>query len=344
MATLREIKTRIGSVKSTLKITGAMKLVASIKLQKAQRKLLAIVPYEEALRGMLRSLPLPAAFTAGPRPPAKPGVTRFVMPDSGNLMPDPDRASLPRGKTAVLAIASNNSLCGAFNHKVIAAALDEVHSLWNSPVDLGLLDPGDQEKNIAHLDPGDQLEVIPVGRKMGDAMHHAGFSFENIIPSLSGDPSYEEAAHLADKIVARFLSGEYSRVIMVYTHYLTPASQRVTVEQFLPLAGAIDHNPLNHSAGTPSEDWTPTADQTTPSEDWIVEPDAEALAGRLLPEVLRVRLYATLLDSAAAEHAARTMSMQAATDNANNLIDELTLQYNKGRQQKITAEILDLSR
>lgn len=302
MPTLREIKSRIGAVRSTLKITGAMKLVASTKLQKAQRKVTAMLPYSQALHDMLRSLSVP------------PEYLRAGAPDVPNGQAVPDGADVPNGRTAVVAVASNNALCGAFNHNVIDVTLDEISKL------------------------GPEVELFAIGKKMEEALYRAGRDFMVIHHELSGDPSYEDAAAFSDQLTDGFLDGRFDRVLLIYTHFNSAGSQIVRTEQFLPLSSepAAAESKGQHGAEE--------SNAAAGDEEWIMEPDAAGLAQRLIPKVLRAGIYAVLLDSAAAEHAARTVAMQAATENAETLIDELTLQYNKSRQQKITAEILDLSR
>lgn len=276
MPTLKEIKGRIGSVKSTLKITSAMKLVSSAKLRKAQVAIEAMRPYEEALQGILASLR------------------------------DSSTAEAPSvlGKTAIVAMASNSSLCGGFNSNIIAKVRGERH-------------------------PGDV--VFSVGRKMADAMRRDGFPSPEDLNDLVEHPAYGPAAALVEKLAHEVEEGRYARVLLVYTHFVSTARQVPVAEQLLPAVAVIpDTNPV-----------MPGSDRV--SEDVLIEPGKKELLESLLPKTLKLKLYAALLDSAAAEHAARTVAMQTATDNAENLLSELTLQYNKGRQQKITAEILDLA-
>jgi len=283
MPTLKEIKGRIGSVKSTLKITSAMKLVSSAKLRKAQKATEAMRPYEQQLQRMLSAV----------------GGANAVMPGSdASVMPGSDRAS-----RAIIAIASNSSLCGGFNTNVI-------------------------NKVRAERKAGDV--VYSIGRKMADAMRKEGFPSPEDYSRLAEHPEYAAAAALADKLMADVQAGVYSDVLLIYNHFVSTAKQVPTVDSLLKM----DDAPVIPSEASVSP---------APECDDIIEPSVSALREILLPKVLKLKLYATLLDSAAAEHAARTVAMQTATDNGENLLQELTLQYNKGRQQKITAEILDLA-
>ena len=166
------------------------------------------------------------------------------------------------------------------------------------------------------------MTVFSVGRKMADAMRKAGYPSAADYTKLADTPSYEGAAALADTLIAAFDEGRFDRVELVYNHFHSTASQPTRHEVYLPFS--VENIP-----------------EAAP-EDFIVEPSREELIAQLVPTFQRLRIYTTLLDANAAEHAARTVAMQTATDNGNNLLQELTLEYNKSRQQKITSEILDL--
>ena len=290
MPTLKEIKGRIGSVKSTLKITSAMKLVSSAKLRKAQVAIEAMRPYEEALQGILATLEIPGQ--AGNDVWGEP-----VMPDSDRA--SSDRASRP---TAIVAMASNSSLCGGFNANIIAKVRSE-------------------------RKPGDV--IYSLGRKMADAMRRDGYPTPEDLNDLVEHPAYGPAAALVEKLAHEVEDGKYSRVLLVYTHFVSTARQVPVAEVLL-------------GGDTPTDVVIPS-EASVSLDDVLIEPGKKELLASLRPKTLKLKLYAALLDSVAAEHAARTVAMQTATDNAENLLSELTLQYNKGRQQKITSEILDLA-
>lgn len=290
MPTLKEIKGRIGSVRSTLKITSAMKLVSSAKLRKAQNAIAAMRPYEEELRRMLAMASGAGGVTENVTSPAK----------TANFAGDvPEKVTSP---AVIIAVASNSSLCGGFNANVIA----KVRSVRR---------------------PGDV--VYTIGRKMADAMARDGFSSPSDYSALSEHPAYSDAAALVEKLSKDFYEGRISGVTLVYTHFVSTSRQVPVVERLLPIETP------NHVGGDEGA--------VIPGPDALLEPSARELLTALLPRTLKLKLYAALLDSAAAEHAARTIAMQTATDNAEDLLSELTLQYNKGRQQKITSEILDLA-
>lgn len=338
MPSLKEIKGRINSISSTLAITSAMKMVASAKLQKAQMAIVNMLAYERRLHSMLLDLMGAVNMSA---PASEEGSARLV-----SLSNQPDHtesegayslmAQREVRKVAIVAFASNSSLCGAFNSNVIREATAVINEYRAS----GL---GDAD-----------ITVYSVGRKMAEAMKKLGFPSPADFTKMSDSPSYDAASALAQELFDGFVSGRFDKVELVYNHYKSTSSQPTTRQTYLPLslADAIADLQAGKIADSASESDTnrgaepvgaPVVRQGSPTtEDLIVEPSKEALIATLLPKVVRLRVFTTLLDSAAAEHAARTVAMQLATDNGNDLLQELTLEYNKGRQQKITSEILDL--
>ena len=304
MASLREVKDRIGSVRSTLKITSAMKLVSSAKLRKAQRAIEALRPYERTLGEILAAVgPVrpdvpasrhPSSLSAG----AETGFGA-TNPAAAEPSPSGNTGAALTGPTAIVAIASNSSLCGGFNANVIRKALETIRGCEGV------------------------VEVYALGRKMAEALRRAGHASAGDYNDLIGHPSYEKSAAMARSLAERFERGELSRVVLVYNRFASASRQDPVAEEYLPFGYEIP-------------------DQVGDDEQYLLEPDAAALVAQLLPQVMMLKFHAAILDSAAAEQAARTIAMQTASDNAEDLLGELTLEYNKGRQQKITAEILDL--
>ena len=205
-----------------------------------------------------------------------------------------------------VAIASNSSLCGGFN----AAAVAKVRELRRE---------------------GDV--VYSVGRKMADAMRRDGFPSPEDLNDLAEHPAFARVADLVEALSKQWEAGKFAQVLLVYNHFVSTARQEPVAELLLD---------ADSSAQQPQEDAVIPSDSEE-SSDVIIEPSRKELLKVLLPKTRKLKLYAALLDSSAAEHAARTVAMQTATDNGENLLQELTLQYNKGRQQKITSEILDLA-
>ena len=308
---------------STLKITSAMKMVASAKLHKAQAAIGNMLPYEQRLSRILAAL-LSSAPVAGktvgsssqetwenahqsqpsPRQSAGRGPEGLSAPPDEHIPQSLARREEQTDRTesvAVVAWSSNSSLCGGFNAAVIRKT-SAVVKKWEQD--------------------GAKVTVFSVGRKMADAMRKAGYPSPEDYTKLADTPSYDGAAALADTLIAAFDEGRFDRVELVYNHFHSTASQPTRHEVYLPFS--VENIP-----------------EAAP-EDFIVEPSREELIAQLVPTFQRLRIYTTLLDANAAEHAARTVAMQTATDNGNNLLQELTLEYNKSRQQKITSEILDL--
>lgn len=354
MPSLKEIKVRINSISSTLAITSAMKMVAAAKLQKAQMAIQNMLPYERRLYSMLVDLMGAMNISAAA---SEDGSVRGSGSAERGFDQSGDRLSLSNRhdlagmdgayslmaqrevrKVAIVAFASNSSLCGAFNSNAIREATAVINEYRAS----GL---GDAD-----------ITVYSVGRKMAEAMKKLGFPSPADFTKMSDSPSYDAASALAQELFDGFVSGRFDKVELVYNHYKSTSSQPTTRQTYLPLsladatadlqAGKItdsasetDTNRVAEPVGAPVvRQSSPTAE----ASDLIVEPSKEELIATLLPKVIRLRIFTTLLDSAAAEHAARTVAMQLATDNGNDLLQELTLEYNKGRQQKITSEILDL--
>ena len=175
--------------------------------------------------------------------------------------------------------------------------------------------------------------VYSVGRKMADAMRRDGFPSPEDLNDLAEHPAFARVADLVEALSKQWEAGKYAQVLLVYNHFVSTARQEPVAELLLD---------ADSSAQLPQEDAVIPSDSEE-SSDVIIEPSRKELLKVLLPKTRKLKLYAALLDSSAAEHAARTVAMQTATDNGENLLQELTLQYNKGRQQKITSEILDLA-
>lgn len=281
MASLKEVKGRIATVKNTRKITSAMKMVASAKLHKAQAAITNMLPYEQRLHRLLTN------FLNGEK----------VLSCYTNVK--------EVKRIALVVFSSNSSLCGGFNANVIK----HTHQWLDEHQALG-------KENIL---------IYPIGRKVADAMIKQGYEVQGDFQHMADKPSFAEASALAQELMDKFERGEVDQVEVLYNHFKNTASQILTHEVYLPI-------PIKAS------------DEIAPKEetDYILEPSREELLQMLLPKVLRMKFYTILLDSNASEHAARTMAMQIATDNADDLLQELTLMYNKTRQQAITNELLDI--
>lgn len=292
MASLKEVKTRINSVKSTRKITSAMKMVASAKLHKAQGAIENMLPYERKLNKIL---------------------TNFLSADLPVESPYIKAREVKR--VAIVVFSSNTSLCGAFNANVIKMLLQTVGEFRT----LGQ----------------DNILIFPVGKKVDEAVKRLGFQPQETSPTLSDKPSYQEASELAHRLMEMYVSGEIDRVELIYHHFKSMGVQILLRETYLPidLTRVVDEEEKQKEEEVQGGDI---------ANDYIIEPSAEELIANLIPTVLSQKLFTAAVDSNASEHAARTLAMQVATDNANELIQDLTKQYNKSRQQAITNELLDI--
>lgn len=326
MASLKEIKSRINSVNGTLKITSAMKMVASAKLHKAQAAIANMVPYERQMHEILYRL-LSDEST--------PTCAEYVE-------------QRPVKKVAIVAVSSNSSLCGAFNSNVIRLFFETAQE---------------------YLDAGltrDDILVYPVGRKVATAVSKDGYVPQGDFNHLADRHIYDDISAFAESLTGMYLKGEIDRVELVYSHYKSSSSQYPVRETYLPFAaGSAAGSAVGSAAGSAASAVAPDAVRGTGAvsgsgggeadpgarretgsgeyfKDYLIEPDSETVLRALLPKVLVLKINTMLLDANAAEHAARTVAMQEASDNGRKLLQDLSLQYNKQRQQSITDELLDI--
>lgn len=281
MGSLKEIKGRIQSVKSTEKITSAMKMVSSAKLRKAEKVIESMIPYEHRLTEIL---------------------THFLHTQEEDLE-SPYSQKRVAQRVAIVAFASNSSLCGSFNSN----AFKMLQSTIDSYTALSLAD----------------FDIYTVGKKITQACERVGIQPVRSYDVLAEKPEYDPIRDLTDHLSQRFLDGKIDRVKFVHHEYISKGKQLLKSEQLLPIK-------LNGNGGHSA------------NSVYLLEPDSQSIYLELVPKLLRTKLYKALLDSNASEHAARMMAMQSASDNARELIDDLTLEYNKTRQQAITAELLDI--
>ena len=292
MASLKEVKTRINSVKSTRKITSAMKMVASAKLHKAQGAIENMLPYQKKLNKIL---------------------TNFLSADLPIESPYVQEREVKR--VAIFVFSSNTSLCGAFNANVIKMMMQTIGEFRT----LGQ----------------DNILIFPVGKKVDEAAKRMGFKPQEVSPTLSDKPTYQEAAELAHRLMDLYVAGEVDRVEIIYHHFKSMGVQILLRETYLPIN-------LTNVVSEEDRENEEEVQENEIANDYIIEPNAEELIASLIPTVLSQKIFTAAVDSNASEHAARTLAMQVATDNANELIQDLTKQYNKSRQQAITNELLDI--
>lgn len=232
-------------------------------------------------------------------------ILKAVCAASGNSSLPP--LAVPhkvRQRAMILAFASDNSLCGRFNANAIKALDETVHQLE----DQGFAD----------------ITVIPIGEKMRHATVKAGYASDPDLRAIAGKDAAEALPTLVRKLGDYYVSGTVDCVMVVYNHFFSMGHQEPSTAQLLPLV-------------------LPPYAEDYQMPDYIFEPEPHRLLERLLPTILHANLTTQYLDSSMAEHAARTVAMQTATDNAQELLDELSLSYNKQRQQAITNELADIT-
>ena len=314
MPSLKEIKNRLSSVNSTRKITSAMKMVASSKLHHAQTMIENMLPYETLLEHILKT------FLASET------EARTVLNEVR-----------PVKRVALVVYASNSSLCGGFNANVIRL----LQHVVDEYAELG-------KENIV---------VYPIGRKVAEKAVKMGLNVAGDFTALAEKPNANDCITIARELGEKFIGGEFDRVEMIYHHFKSAGSQILTRKPFLPI-DIEEELKRDHERDLTSNVTTKKAQEyikrkeeekkreekeAVPLNDnFLVEPDMNTVLTKLIPKYLHLMVYTALLDSIASEHAARMVAMQTATDNADEILRELNLQYNKSRQQAITSELLDI--
>ncbi len=282
MASLRDIKTRIGSVKATQQITSAMQMVASIKLQQAERKITRYLPYKDNITKLLDN---------------------FLSSETKFKSAFEEVREINR--VAVVVFSANMSLCGAFNANATRKLLRTI-------------------KEYKHL--GDEnILIYTIGKKTDQAIRKMDIKPKEYNESVAQNPDYVEMSEITSRLMQLFLNKEIDKVEIIYHQYRSKGVQMLVQETLLPISFEA---PSNETEQFPTE--------------YIIEPNREALLNSLVPKVIKTKMYSALLESYTSEQAARNMAMQTATDNADDMLDDLSLQYNKSRQQSITNELLDI--
>ena len=316
MPSLKEIKGRIASVNSTRKITSAMKMVASSKLHHAQVAIQNMLPYEELLEHILKSF--------------------LAAEAEAQTIYDQVR---PVKRAALVVFTSNSSLCGGFNANTIKLMLQAVN---------------EYDQTIGR----DNVEIYPIGRKVYEKAQKLGLKVQGEFSALADKPNVQQCIEIAMELGKKFAEGEIDKVELIYHHFKSAGSQVLTRKTFLPidveseLQADHERDLTSMIATKESQEYLKKRGERETSheqeevkplnDNFIVEPDMDTVLSQLLPKLAHLSLYTALLDSNASEHAARMVAMQTATDNADELLRELNLQYNKSRQQAITNELLDI--
>ena len=285
---LKEVRTRIASVKSTQQITKAMKLVSAAKLRRAQDAIVQMRPYADKMSNILRNISA-----------ASEGEAEIAYAKEREAK-----------KVLIVAITSDKGLCGGFNANVIKQVKRTI-----------------EEKYAAQRDAGN-VEMLCVGKKGNDFFQTFDLPLNSDFVGLFGKTvEFENVAEAAEFIKAGFVNGDYDVVEVVYNRFKNAATQVLSSEQYLPIKQMETEE---------------TDSEKSFSVDYIFEPDQAQLIGELVPKILNLQFFKFVLDSNAAEHGARMTAMDQATENANELLRDLRISYNRARQAAITTELTEI--
>lgn len=309
MISLKDVRNRITSVDSTRQITNAMKMVSAAKLRKAQSKIISMRPYASKLKEILEHIS--SGLDATENIYSKQRDVKHVL---------------------LIAITSNRGLCGAFNSNVIKLTDKIAYKKYK----------------------GNHVTVLTIGKKATDYYKRTelgliGPDMPKKLFTLFDNLTFDNAASVAEKIMGNFEKGDFEIVELVYNRFKNASVQTLTSEQFLPVTLSDDKNGENDKverSGTlpDARDEAKAVETTTSSylPNYIFEMKREIIIKELIPKSLKVQFYKALLESFTAEHGARMTAMHIATDNANEILKDLKLSYNKARQASITKELLDI--
>ncbi|MGK5087229.1 ATP synthase F1 subunit gamma [Bdellovibrionota bacterium FG-2] len=305
MASIKDLKKRIGSVKTTQQTTKAMKMVSAAKLRRAQDAINNHRPYSKRIGELIR---LVAAISGG----------EFESPLIRSGSNDSGEAAVVGRRVLLVLVSSDRGLCGGFNGNVIKAAQRWIASDGTSC---------------------EYFELAFVGKRGNDFFKTRKYPIAFFDPGHSGKVAFLKARKVTGIILERFLSGQVNEVKFIYNEFKNAISQQVLTENFLPL------EPLQHIEllGAPAGVSKGTANQPeTETPVYIVKPDTKALMESMLSKHFATQVFRMMLESQAGEHGARMSAMENATKNAGEMIQKLTLQYNKQRQTGITKELLEI--
>jgi len=297
MATQKDIKSRISSVKNIRKITRAMEMVAAARLRRAEQRIEQLRPYAEAIRRMTRR-----AVEAAESIPSLP-----LLEEHDSI----DRVGL-------LLVTGDRGLAGSFNSQIIRGGNRRAKEL-----------DGD----------GKQVSWYASGRRGVSSIEFRGLSLAEGFTGFTDRPAYGDARNIAERLIAHYVDGDIDRVEILYNGYISPMTQEVRHETLLPLQqadvlGDEEEGDEDGDGGDEGPDHSRSL--------WIYEPDPEEILKRLAPDYVEISIYRALLESTASEHGARMTAMRNASENAAELIDDLTLEANRQRQADITQEIMEV--
>jgi F-type H+-transporting ATPase subunit gamma len=301
MGTLKDVRSRISSVKNIKKITRAMEMVAAARLRRAEQRIEELRPYADAIRRMTRR-----AAEASESLPKLP------------ILQERDQIS----KVGLLLVTGDRGLAGPFNSQIMRAG-------------------NKRGKEIE--DEGAQVVWYASGKRGASSLKFRKLEPAATFEGFTDRPAYSDAREIADALTAAYVDEKVDRVEVLYNGYISPMTQEVRHETLLPLQQADifgDEDEEEEEGGDEG-----SSDGEGPDHErslWIYEPDPEQILARLVPDYVEISIYRALLESTASEHGARMTAMRNASDNASELIDDLTLEANRQRQAEITQEIMEV--
>jgi F-type H+-transporting ATPase subunit gamma len=305
MSSLRVLRRRIRSVHSTKQITKAMEMVSAAKLRRAQRAAESARPYAKAMADILGHL----ARAAGARD-------------------HPLFAHRDKGPSLLVVVSADRGLCGSFNTNVIRRASQIV-----------------RERSGAGAGAGSpEVRFIFAGRKAWDYFRRRPWPIDDLHRDFGGRLDLARAQKITDDLIQRFVREEVREVHLLYTRFISTNSRQVVLEKFLPIEAdaAVGASGATGGATGAAAAAAPKPDGGEAAVDYIFEPSPEAIFSTLLPRYALTRVMSAMFESFAAEHAARMVAMSSASKNAEEMIEDLTLQRNRIRQATITKEIAEL--
>jgi F-type H+-transporting ATPase subunit gamma len=296
---LKDVKSRIASVKNIQKITRAMEMVAAARLRRAEQRIEALRPYAGAIRRMTRQ----AAEAAGNVP---------------NLPILNEHES--EGTIGIMLVTGDRGLAGAFNSQIVRAGI---------------------RAGVEYEAEGKSTAWYASGRRGVSSLAFRGREAAGSYTGFTDRPSYANAREIASDLIAAYVDGDVDRVEIVYNRYVSPLTQEVTRETLLPLQHATILDGGEGLGGRAGEQ-EDTEDDTGKHALVEYEPDPDAILERLIPAYVEISIYRALLESTASEHGARMTAMRNASENAGDIIKDLTLEFNRERQAAITQEIMEV--
>jgi F-type H+-transporting ATPase subunit gamma len=303
MANLKDIRGRISSVKNIRKITRAMEMISAARLRKAEQRIEALRPYADAIRRMTAR-----ASQAADNIPNLP-----ILQEKENVE-----------RVGVLLITGDRGLAGPFNSQILRAGNTRMRELRSD---------------------GKEVLWYAVGRRGVSSLEFRGFDVGGSWTGFTDRPAFADARRVADGLVSAYVDDKVDRVEVFYNGYISPVNQEVRHETLLPLQQADVISDDDDRGLTPEGSDPPSDESDEHIHDralWIYEPDAEEILARLVPDYVEISIYRAMLESTASEHGARMSAMRNASDNAAELIDDLTLAANRQRQAEITQEIMEV--